>query len=275
MEIYKFLARLVKVSKISVNLNKIIPGLKWLRSKRAGLESASPRPKEGLSHAQVQKHAKEVFLFLLGKNYAGEVFLCGGAFKPLLKPGLKIKDIDLWVRNRREREKLTATLLDRGATLVRDFFPYCLRFDYEGCPVEITYQNVKDRPISDIVHGFDVAGCAIAATYSKGKIIDSYMSARARGSIENQLALLEESYIEQLLNDHTPTVLRGIDRMTRFAKETGYGISVDETEQLWDIYTNTYSSDERQRSLDIYLETTVGFKDSCNTGLIQRATALV
>ena len=254
----------------------MISGFKWINGKAEPHTSRPlPKAKEGLTHAQVRKHAKSVFKFLLGRKYPGEVFLCGGAFKPLLKPGLKINDIDLWVRNRKEREKLMHAMLDRGATLVRDFYPYCLRFDYEGCPVEITYQNVKDRPISDIVHGFDVAGCAIAATYKKGKIVDSYMSARARGSIENRLALLEESYIDQLIAEHTPSVLRGIDRMKKFARQTGYDVSEEDTERLWDIYANHYSSEERQRSLDIYLETTVGFKDSCDTGLIQRATALV
>ena len=48
--------------------------------------------------------------------------------------------------------------------------------------MEITYQNVKEGPISDVVLGFDIAGCAIAATWKEGRVVDSYISERALGS---------------------------------------------------------------------------------------------
>ena len=42
---------------------------------------------------------------------------------------------------------------------------------------------------------------------------------------------------------------------------------------MWDLYFERYSPQEKQQCLDVYLETTVGFKQACNKELIQRATA--
>ena len=61
------------------------------------------------------------------------------------------------------RERLVDHLIACGAELVHDFKPYCIKFKRRGQLIEITYQNVKQRPISEIVEGFDIACCAIAA----------------------------------------------------------------------------------------------------------------
>ena len=73
-----------------------------------------------LFKARIRRHAARMFNDLLGANYDGEVFLCGGAFKPLLRRKLSINDYDLWVRDNTQRGKLIQFLLDRGASIARD-----------------------------------------------------------------------------------------------------------------------------------------------------------
>lgn len=224
---------------------------------------------------RVRRHAAEVLGFLSsGTAYPGEVFLCGGVYKTMLNPALKVNDIDLWVRNRKERNRLIADLRERGARLLRDFHPYCVLFELEGRRIEITYQNVKERRISEIVEGFDIAGCAIAATYSNGRITDSFFSRRAAISARCGTACLEESYLERLRAERLPTVLRTIDRLERFAAEVGFHPSASDVHDLWEIYREVYSRSERVRCIDVYLETTAGYKGNHNEALIRAASAL-
>ncbi len=226
-----------------------------------------------LSPKRVKKQAAKVFRFLFPSGYKGEVFLCGGAFKRLLVPGLSTNDLDLWVRNRKERDRLVKHLLDRGAKLERDFRPFCLRLDLEGCAVEITYHNIKNGSLSDIVHGFDIAGCAIGASYRKGKVNSVYISPGAQETLIRREVVLEQAYLDTLATQRLPTVLRGIDRIQRFALETGFRIRDCDMDALWDLYFEHYSAEEKQQCLDVYLETTVGFKQACDKTLLQRATA--
>ncbi len=232
-------------------------------------------PRMPVSHARVREHAATLLRFLMaGTVYPGEVFLCGGAYKAMLNPSLPVNDLDLWVRDRRERERLTADLLARGARLVRDFHPYCVLFDLDGHLVEITYQNVKERPISEIVREFDIAGCAIAATYSDGRITDSYFSPRAALSARCGTVCLEDSYLERLRSERLPTVLRTIDRLERFALEVGFHPSASDLADLWKTYREDYSLSERQRCIDVYMETTAGYKGHHNAALIRTARIL-
>jgi len=137
--------------------------------------------------------------------------------------------------------------------------------------VEITYQNVKERPISEIVRGFDIAGCAVAATYRDGEIVDAYFTASAAHSVMWKTACLEMTYLERLRADRLPTVLRTIDRLERFASDVGYPVSEADIAALWRLYREEYSPDERQQCIDVYLETTCGYKGIHNTALLALA----
>lgn len=241
-------------------------------SKGVSLKEIAPFRRPAVSHRRVKKHARKILRFLSrGSSYKGEVFLCGGAFKHLINTSLKLNDIDLWVRNRREREALMAELLIRGARLVRDFHPYCILFDFRGPAIEITYQNVKNRQISEIVDGFDLAGCAIAATYSHGRIVDSYINPLALSASTERTACLEKSYLNRLRTDHMPSVLRSIDRLQRFAKEVGYRASQEDIKAMWAIFFNEYSAEERQECIDVYLKTTAGYKGQHDEQLLEMA----
>ncbi len=234
-----------------------------------------PGRDSGLNHDRVRRHAGALLSFLTTDGtYPGEVFLCGGAYKTMLNPALEVHDLDLWVRNRKERDRLAADLLDRGARLVRDFHPYCLLFELGGRRLEITYQNVNARAISEIVGGFDIAGCAIASTYFNGRITDSYFSPLAAVAARCGTACLEPSYLARLRTERLPTVLRTIDRLERFATEVGFHLSPSDMHDLWQIFREEYTLDERQRCLEVYLETTVGYKGACNRALIKTARSL-
>lgn len=233
-----------------------------------GLSRKSPF----LSEERVRKRARKLLGFLAREApYPGEVFLCGGAFKTLMNPQVGVNDLDLWVRNRKERDCLSAFLLARGATLLRDFHPYCMLYQLDDRLVEITYQNVRERPISDIVRGFDIAGCAVAATYRDGEIVDAYFTASAAHSVRLKTACLEMTYLERLRADRLPTVLRTIDRLERFASDVGYPVSEADLAALWRLYREEYSPDERQKCMDVYLETTCGYKGIHNTALLNHA----
>lgn len=225
----------------------------------------------GLSPQKIKRYAQRVFRFLFPRPWTGEVFLCGGAFKPLLKPGLKVNNLDLWVRDRREREKLFAHLIARGARLVRDFHPYCIRLELDGYAVEITYHNIHSGRISEIVHGFDIAGCSIGAQYKDGEVCDVYVSPKAIESTATSKVLLEDGYVHALTKKRVPTALRGIDRLQRFAAETGYAVCNEDLEELWTIFHEVYSPEEKQQAIDLYLETSVGFKEISDTNLLRRA----
>ncbi|MEM0895942.1 MAG: hypothetical protein AAGJ79_03575 [Verrucomicrobiota bacterium] len=229
-------------------------------------------PRGPLTEKKVRKQADRIFRFLFPRSYPGEVFLCGGAFKPALHPKLRTNDIDLWVRDRKERNRLLRFLLERGATLDRDFHPFCIRLLLDGCAVEITYHNIKKGTIKELVHGFDIAGCAIGARYSCRRLREVYISPGAHETIATGEVLLEEGYLRTLVNERLPTVLRGIDRMQSFADETGLRVRERDMETLWKIYLHNYTVEEQRKCVDVYLETTVGFKQGCNKELLQRAT---
>lgn len=230
-------------------------------------------PRGPLTEKKVRKQAARIFRFLFPHGYPGEVFLCGGAFKPALHPKLRTNDIDLWVRDRKERNRLLKFLLKRGATLDRDFHPFCLRLLLNGCAVEITYHNIKNGTLEELVHSFDIAGCAIGARYNHRGIRETYISPGAYETVATGEVILEEAYMKSLVNERLPTVLRSIDRMQTFAHETGLRIRKRDIETLWAIYFHNYTVEEQRKCVDVYLETTVGFKRGCNKELLQRATA--
>jgi hypothetical protein len=236
----------------------------------------SPYSETTINLGQVRRHAAKLLNFLShGSVYGGEVFLCGGAFKSIINPKLQICDLDLWVRDRKAREHLTRDLLNRGAKLITDFHPYCMLFDLDGAAIEITYHNVKQRHISEIVQGFDLAGCAIAAHYTNGKITDAFISRGAANSIETQTTRLEGGYLQRLRSERLPTILRSIDRLGRFATDLHFDLHQPDIDALWDIYFKDYDADERQRCIDIYLETTSDYKGRCDLELLKTAYAVV
>jgi len=221
---------------------------------------------------RIRRHAQRVFASLFPKGYAGEVFLCGGAFKPLLRKGLPINDLDLWVRNRKERDRLVAALSAGGAHLIHDFHPFCMKFRHEGQLVEITYHNVKDGDLSDVINTFDLSLCGLGARYSNGKVEETYVSAECWNAIHHRQITVMDSYMLFLMLQNSPSILRSLHRMGQQAAELGFQVHEEQEHHLWDLYWRHYSEEERKAAMDLYFDTVVAYKGQSNERLVRRAS---
>ena len=218
-------------------------------------------------------HASQLFSSVMPVPFQGEIFLAGGAFKPLIKEGHAVRDLDLWVRDRRVRERLCDHLVRCGATLVRDFRPYCILLRAGAMDIEVTYQNVKDRPISEILEGFDLAPCGIAATYVDGQVTQATITPAAIKSLRDGEVLINKPFLRRLETKRTPDVLQGLDRVARFASEMGMAVPEEQRQRLWAIYEELFTHEERQACVDTYMKATVEYKGHCDVPMLQRASS--
>ncbi len=223
-------------------------------------------------HHRMRRHAKSLLRFLFPSGYDGEFFLCGGAFKPLLRSGKPVNDLDLWVRNKKERQKLCAALIERGATLLHDFHPYCIKFRLDGRLIEITYHNVKDGTMADVVSTFDLGVSSLGVRYEKGKIVETFVSEECWHTIQHKEVTVLESYMCLLILQKTPSLLRTLHRMGQQAAELGYTVHAEGEHRLWDMYWNDYTEEERRAAMDVYFDTMVAYKGQHCERLIHRAT---
>lgn len=221
---------------------------------------------------RLRRHARRVLAFLFPQGYVGEVFLCGGAFTPLLKKGLHVHDLDLWVRNQMEREKMCAALLDRGAVLLQDFKPFCLKFRLEGQIIEVSYHNVEDASLSDVLHTFDLAISGMGARFNNGKVVETIIHDECWLSIKHRELAVMGSYRCLLMLAKTPCLLRTLHRMGQKAAELGYKVAIKDEHRLWDIYWRDYSEEERRDAMNMYFDTMVAYKGQHNDHLVHRAT---
>lgn len=222
--------------------------------------------------SRVLRHAEGLFREVFHGEYDGEVFLCGGAFKPLLRNGLAINDLDLWVRNRKEREKLVRFLLQRGASLVRDFHPFCLKLRLDGRIIEITYHNIKDGTLADVVNTFDIAVCALGARYENRRVVEVHLGEECRESVRRKSVRVLMSYLCFLEATHAPSLIRTLHRMGQQAAELGYEVDVEHEHLLWEMFWKEYTEEERRVAMDLYFETMVHYKGHCDDRLVRRAS---
>jgi hypothetical protein len=216
-------------------------------------------------------HAQRVFEQVLGGPYEGEIFLCGGAFKPLLKRRAPVNDLDLWVRDRREREKLTQFLVSRGAVLARDFHPYCLKLRLDGRLIEITYHNVRDGQLSDILNTFDLAICGIGARYDRGRVVEVHVAEECWDSVRRRTVQLLPSCLYAAQELRCPSVIRTLHRMAQQATELDFEVDAAQEQLLWNAFWTQFSEEERRAAMELYFETTVSHKSGSDDQLIRRA----
>lgn len=207
-----------------------------------------------------------------GRTYEDELFLCGGTFKTLLSDRLPVNDVDLWVRGRKERERLRAKLEFSGAELRRDFKPYCIKFDQSGLPVEINYQNVNENPIGHVLDGFDLGVCCVAVTYEKGRAVECLVNEKFHQSARDRTVYLQDKFLPELQWSHAPSLLRSIDRMEKAASELNFVVCKRDQEALWDLFED-YTEMEKRECVNNYLETMVGYKGRCNATTLRRAVS--
>jgi hypothetical protein len=221
---------------------------------------------------RVRRHAQRIFDYLFPESYQGEIFLCGAAFKPLLKKGLHVQDLDLWVRNQMEREKLCNSLLERGAVLLHDFHPYCLKFRLEGQIIEITYHNVKDGTLEDVVSTFDISLSALGVRCENNQVTEAHIDDECWQAIRKGEVSVLESYFCFIDMMKAPSLLRTLHRMGQMAAELGMSVNAEHEHRLWEIYWHDYSEEERRTAMDLYFDTIVAHKGQHDPRLVHRAT---
>ncbi len=224
-----------------------------------------------LFERRLRSHAGKLLEELFPQGYAGELFLCGGAFKPLLKEGLPINDLDLWVRNRREREKLSAALVDRGAQLINDFQPFCMKFQLEGRNLEITYDNVNDRTLPEVLDTFDLALSSMGVRYANGRVVQVCVSPECWQAVRHKRVAVLNSYVAALFNKRGPSLLNCLHRIGQQAAELKYHTNPADEKILWNIYWNDFTDDQRSVALKLFQETVIDYKGQCDEALMHRA----
>lgn len=220
---------------------------------------------------RVRSRAHQLFGFLFPQGFDGEVFICGGGFKPLLRKGLAMHDLDLWVRDHKQRARLAQALLDRGAVLLQDFHPFCLKFRLEGQVIEITYHNVKDGGLSDVLHTFDIALCAVGARFSDGRLCEVHMTDECWQSIRSKEVRLQDAYFCFIALQKPGCLLRSLHRMGQKAAELGFQVNSEHEHRLWDLYWHEYSEEERRMAMDLYFDTMAAYKGQHDERIVRRA----
>ena len=211
--------------------------------------------------------------FLLPQGFAGEVFLCGAAFKPLLKKGLSVHDVDLWVRTVKDRAMLCRALLERGATRLPDaVHPHALKFRLEGHLIEVTCNGVEGGSLSDVVQAYELAILSMGIHYKNGEIVDTCVSDECWDAVWHRKVKVSSAYICYLAMFKPPCLIRTLHRMGQEAAELGFDVDGDEEHRLWGIYWQDYSEEERKLAMDLYFETTVSHKTQHHYHVVRRAT---
>ena len=160
---------------------------------------------------------------VLGDDYKGTVMLAGGAFKTLLH-GRPPRDLDLWVPDDAEREKLIARLRGRGARPM-SASRYTEAFDVAGTLVEVPRK--ADR-IGIQVHfqRVDIGVAAVAVLLADGKL-KAAVHPLARES-ERRRAIL---FMKPLVNWRH--CLACLARACRYANELDWQLPASEEEYIW------------------------------------------
>lgn len=218
-----------------------------------------------------RQHAQRLCQSLFPEGYDGEFFLCGGAFKPVLRRGLQINDLDLWVRDRHAREHLCKALIQRGGVLLRDFHPYCIKFRLDAQIVEITYHNVHQSSLKGILGTFDLAINGMGAHYQNGHVHDVCLTDECWHSLSHRQIHVLEPYLERLKQHHDASLLRTLHRLGQAANELQLDVHSDSEHRLWHLFWNHYSEEERRLARDLYFRTMVTHQNDSHDHLIRRS----
>jgi len=226
-----------------------------------------------LFYHRVRAHAQHLLESVFPDGYQGEIFLCGGAFKPLLYKKGVVHDLDLWVRNPVERRHLSEALSAAGATLVEDFHPFCQKFRREGRWVKVACQDVESGALEDVLGSFDLSLCGVGARYVDGSVVETEIHEEFWQAFRHRRVRLLRSYLTQLEQEKTPTLLRSLHRMGLQAAELGYRVDDEDEHRLWELYWNLYTADERRTAMDLYFESMVVARGPKDDHLVRRASA--
>jgi hypothetical protein len=222
---------------------------------------------------RMKGHAERLLKTLLPHGFEGELFLCGEAFKPLLKKELPVHDVALWVRTAEDRTRLCHALLRRGAVaVIDDAQPQALKFRFEGHVIEVISHDVGNGRLEDILHTFELAIYGLGVRCQHSAVVEMHVIQECWQSIWHRHITVTPAYFCLLMMLKPPCLIRTLHRLGQEAAELGFDVHSDEEHRLWEIYWHDYSEDERKTAMDLYFETTVSHKTQHHYHVVRRAT---
>lgn len=193
-----------------------------------------------LSEEAVARCGEALIGEALGRDFDGEVFLAGGAFRTLLT-GEAPRDLDLWAPDDANRAGLIAWLARRGATVERDHPPFQTAFRCGRHRVDVPYAVGTPR-LADRLARFDLGLSAVGVRWQDGRVTEAVIDPCAVRSVEARAVLL----LRPLRN--ASYLLNTVERARRYARELGFALPDSEEKFLWETYASM-PRDRREKVL--------------------------
>lgn len=193
-----------------------------------------------LSEEAVARCGEALIVEALGRDFDGEVFLAGGAFRTLLT-GMAPRDLDLWAPDEANRAALTTCLARRGATVERDHPPFQTAFRCGRHRVDVPYAVGTPR-LAERLARFDLGLSAVGVRWRDGGVVEAVVDPCAVLSVETRAVLL----LRPLRN--TSYLLNTVERARRYARELGFALPETEERLLWETYASM-PHDRREKVL--------------------------
>ena len=179
-----------------------------------------------LEQKSVIRFAEILFNKILPKGFNGRLFLAGGAFKSVIHGKLP-HDLDIWSVSETERLCLLNSLIQQGATIIRDNKPYQTVLDCNGYQVEVVYKSKTS--LEHCLSRFDISLSAIGVEYNLGHL-RTKIHPLAFESVKRKEMLL----LKPIANWEYALVT--LERLRRYAEELNFTIPASEEEHLWNIF---------------------------------------
>lgn len=196
-----------------------------------------------------------------GRQFAGEVILAGGAFKPLLSPTAAWNDIDLWVPDEPTRTRLDAHLGGAGFHLISDLRPFCRAYRDARTTIEITYHDLKKSATERVFRDFDLSPSRIAARIKNGKVVDFAAGEDFWECLDDRTVRVSEAYLRAVRERHSPDILLGIHRLQAWAHNLGWLGHPVQVNELWEEFASRYPPQARENAIRLAWKILVNHKN--------------
>ncbi|MBU2514000.1 hypothetical protein KJ966_21905 [bacterium] len=195
-----------------------------------------------MNHERILEAANPVLTEIIGNLIHIQIYLAGGYFKTLLS-GLPVKDLDLWVPDKKTKHLLIQSLLDRGAVIIDDKPPFFIALRFERNILEFPY-NYDGLPMESCLSRFDIALSAIGVEYNCGRWKSFIHPSAAKSFKEKKLYLIHPF-------NNWKYALVTLDRLNRYHRELNFEIVKAEVDYLWDLF-DTQNLEEKIRMIKRY-----------------------
>ena len=185
---------------------------------------------------EVTAFAKAELAQILPDGFSGTFFLAGGCFKSL-QHRRKPSDLDLWPASGEDRALLLRSLQDQGCEFLSDG-PFNAKLLHRNSGMHVEVTTKCPHSLLACVSEFDLDLSCIGVKYSRGKIVATYISGRAKKGIKQR----KVTVVPKILRH--PWNLNSLERMDRYAKELDFTVPESERRNIWKLYKEA-STEER------------------------------